>query len=309
MENVIILGTGCAGFTAGIYTARANLAPLILEGKQPGGQLTTTSEVENFPGFPEGVDGFTLMDSLRKQATKFGARVENVYVDQVELTEEKKTLRAGEKVFEAKSVIIATGAAPRLLGVPGEQEMFGGKGVTTCATCDGAFYRDMEVVVVGGGDSACEEALFLTRFCSKVTLIHRRDELRASRIMAERAIAHEKIEPLWDSAVEEVLADDAGKARAVQVRNLKTGEIGEVPCRGVFIAIGHVPNTHPFKGILPLDENGYFVPEANSMVQTAVPGVYVAGDCADHVYRQAITAAGMGCQAAIEAERWLAERE
>lgn len=309
MENVIILGTGCAGFTAGIYAARANLAPLILEGKQPGGQLTTTSEVENFPGFPEGVDGFTLMDSLRKQATKFGARVENVYVDQVELTEEKKTLRAGDKVFEAKSVIIATGAAPRLLGVPGEQEMFGGKGVTTCATCDGAFYRDMEVVVVGGGDSACEEALFLTRFCSKVTLIHRRDELRASRIMAERAIAHEKIEPLWDSAVEEVLADDAGKARAVQVRNLKTGEIGEVPCRGVFIAIGHVPNTQPFKGILPLDENGYFVPEANSMVQTAVPGVYVAGDCADHVYRQAITAAGMGCQAAIEAERWLAERE
>ena len=309
MENVIILGTGCAGFTAGIYAARANLAPLILEGKQPGGQLTTTSEVENFPGFPEGVDGFTLMDSLRKQATKFGARVENVYVDQVELTEEKKTLHAGEKVFEAKSVIIATGAAPRLLGVPGEQEMFGGKGVTTCATCDGAFYRDMEVVVVGGGDSACEEALFLTRFCSKVTLIHRRDELRASRIMAERAIAHEKIEPLWDSAVEEVLADDAGKARAVQVRNLKTGEIGEVPCRGVFIAIGHVPNTQPFKGILPLDENGYFVPEANSMVQTAVPGVYVAGDCADHVYRQAITAAGMGCQAAIEAERWLAERE
>lgn len=309
MENVIILGTGCAGFTAGIYAARANLAPLILEGKQPGGQLTTTSEVENFPGFPEGVDGFTLMDSLRKQATKFGARVENVYVDQVELTEEKKTLRAGDKVFEAKSVIIATGAAPRLLGVPGEQEMFGGKGVTTCATCDGAFYRDMEVVVVGGGDSACEEALFLTRFCSKVTLIHRRDELRASRIMAERAIAHEKIEPLWDSAVEEVLADDAGKARAVQVRNLKTGEIGEVPCRGVFIAIGHVPNTQPFKGILPLDENGYFVPEANSMVQTAVPGVYVAGDCADHVYRQAITAAGMGCQAAIEAERWLAEHE
>ena len=309
MENVIILGTGCAGFTAGIYAARANLAPLILEGKQPGGQLTTTSEVENFPGFPEGVDGFTLMESLRKQATKFGARVENVYVDQVGLTEEKKTLRAGEKVFEAKSVIIATGAAPRLLGVPGEQEMFGGKGVTTCATCDGAFYRDMEVVVVGGGDSACEEALFLTRFCSKVTLIHRRDELRASRIMAERAIAHEKIEPLWDSAVEEVLADDAGKARAVQVRNLKTGEIGEVPCRGVFIAIGHVPNTQPFKGILPLDENGYFVPEANSMVQTAVPGVYVAGDCADHVYRQAITAAGMGCQAAIEAERWLAEHE
>ena len=309
MENIIILGTGCAGFTAGIYTARANLNPLILEGKQPGGQLTTTSEVENFPGFPDGVDGFMLMDSLRKQTTKFGARVENAYVDRVEFTEDRKILYAGEKAYESKAVIIATGAAPRLLGVPGEQEMFGGKGVTTCATCDGAFYREMEVVVVGGGDSACEEALFLTRFCSRVTIIHRRNELRASKIMAERALAHEKINPLWDSMVEEVLPDEEGKARAVRVRNCKDDSQSEISCKGVFIAIGHIPNTKPFADILKLDENGYFIPESNSMVRTSIPGVYVAGDCADHVFRQAITAAGMGCQAAIEAERWLAERE
>ncbi len=309
MEDVIILGTGCAGFTAGIYTARANLRPLILEGKQPGGQLTTTSEVENFPGFPEGIDGFMLMDHLRKQALKFGARVENAYIDRVELADSVKTLFAGERAFESKTVIIATGAAPRLLGIPGEKEMFGGKGVTTCATCDGAFYRDMEVVVVGGGDSACEEALFLTRFCSKVTLVHRRDELRASKIMAERTLAHEKITPLWNSAVQEVLPDDEGKARAISVENLLSGEKSEIPCKGIFIAIGHVPNTSAFEGLLPLDENGYFLPEPGSMVKTAVPGVFVAGDCADHVYRQAITAAGMGCQSAIEAERWLAENK
>ena len=308
MENVIILGTGCAGFTAGIYAARANLNPLILEGKQPGGQLTTTSEVENFPGFPEGIDGYSLMEHLRKQALKFGARVENAFVDRVALDESEKSLFAGEKIYQAKSIIIATGAAPRLLGVPGEKELFGGKGVTTCATCDGAFYRGMDVVVVGGGDSACEEALFLTRFCTKVTLIHRRNELRASKIMAERTLAHEKIEPLWDSAVDEILADEDGKARAVQVTNLKSGETKEVECKGVFIAIGHLPNTQPFREVLPLDDNGYLIPESGSSVKTALPGVYVAGDCADHVYRQAITAAGMGCQAAIEAERWLADQ-
>jgi thioredoxin reductase (NADPH) len=307
MENIIILGTGCAGFTAGIYTARANLNPLILEGKQPGGQLTTTSEVENFPGFPEGVDGFSLMDQLRKQALKFGARVENAFIDRVDFSGKTKLLFSGERKFEAKAVIIATGAAPRLLGIPGEQEMYGGKGVTTCATCDGAFYRNMDVVVIGGGDSACEEALFLTRFCRKVTLVHRRDELRASRIMAERTIAHEKIDLLWDSAVEEVLADEEGKARAIRIKNLKTNQESELACKGVFIAIGHIPNTKAFQDILELDENGYLVPEKNSMVKTSLDGVYVAGDCADHVYRQAITAAGMGCQAAIEAERWLAE--
>jgi len=309
MENVIILGTGCAGFTAGIYTARANLNPLILEGKQPGGQLTTTSEVENFPGFPEGVDGYDLMANLRKQATKFGARVENAFIDRVDFSGEVKILYSGDKSYQAKAVIIATGAAPRLLGVPGEQEMYGGKGVTTCATCDGAFYRDMDVVVVGGGDSACEEALFLTRFCSKVTLVHRRDELRASKIMAERTLAHEKINAVWDSAVEEILPGEDGKVRAVQTKNLQTGETSEISCKGVFIAIGHLPNTQPFEGILDLDSNGYLVPSAGSMVKTKVPGVFVAGDCADHVYRQAITAAGMGCQSAIEAERWLAESD
>jgi thioredoxin reductase (NADPH) len=307
MEDIIILGTGCAGFTAGIYAARASLNPLILEGKQPGGQLTTTSEVENFPGFPEGIDGYDLMDQLRKQAIKFGARVENAYVEKVDFNESVKTLYAGDKKFESKTVIIATGAAPRLLNIPGESEMYGGKGVTTCATCDGAFYRDMDVVVIGGGDSACEEALFLTRFCSKVTLIHRRDELRASKIMAERTLANQKIVPVWDSAVKEVLPDQDGKAKGILVENLKTGEQSEVPCKGVFIAIGHLPNTSAFKGVIPLDENGYFLSEPGSMVKTAIPGVFVAGDCADHVYRQAITAAGMGCQSAIEAERWLAE--
>ena len=309
MENIIILGTGCAGFTAGIYTARANLNPLILEGRQPGGQLTTTSEVENFPGFPEGVDGYSLMDQLRKQATRFGARVENAFIDKVDFSGETKILFSGNKKFESKSVIIATGAAPRLLGIPGEKEMYGGKGVTTCATCDGAFYRNMDVIVVGGGDSACEEALFLTRFCSKVTLVHRRDELRASQIMAERALAHEKIEVVWDSGIQEILPDEAGKTRAITVENLKTNVLSEISCKGVFIAIGHVPNTQPFKDILPLDSNGYLVPDQGSQVQTQIPGVYVAGDCADHVYRQAITAAGMGCQAAIDVERWLAEQK
>ena len=307
MENIIILGTGCAGFTAGIYTARANLNPLILEGRQPGGQLTTTSEVENFPGFPEGVDGYDLMDQLRRQAVRFGARIENAFIDRVDFSGDIKILYAGEKKYETKAIIIATGAAPRLLGVPGEQEMYGGKGVTTCATCDGAFYRNMDVIVVGGGDSACEEALFITRFCSKVTLIHRRDELRASQIMAERTLAHDKIEVIWDSGITEILPDENGKTRAVSVKNLLSGETLEVACKGVFIAIGHIPNTQPFDGILPLDSNGYLVPEKGSQVQTAIPGVYVAGDCADHVYRQAITAAGMGCQAAIDTERWLAE--
>lgn len=307
MENIIILGTGCAGFTAGIYTARANLTPLILEGRQPGGQLTTTSEVENFPGFPEGVDGYDLMDQLRRQAVRFGARIENAFIDRVDFSGDIKVLYAGEKKFESKAIIIATGAAPRLLGVPGEQEMYGGKGVTTCATCDGAFYRNMDVIVVGGGDSACEEALFLTRFCSKVTLVHRRDELRASQIMAERTLAHDKIDVIWDSGITEILPDENGKTRGVSVKNLRSGEILEVACKGVFIAIGHIPNTQPFEGILPLDSNGYLVPEKGSQVQTSIPGVYVAGDCADHVYRQAITAAGMGCQAAIDTERWLAE--
>lgn len=305
MENVIILGTGCAGLTAAIYAARANLEPLVLEGAQPGGQLTTTSEVENFPGFPEGIDGFTLMDGLRKQAGRFGTRFEHAVVDRFELVDGVKRLHAGDKVHEARAVIVATGARPRLLGIPGESEMYGGKGVATCATCDGAFYRDMDVAVIGGGDSACEEALFLTRFCSKVTLVHRRDELRASKIMAERATGHEKIEMAWDSLPQEVLADDAGRVRGLRVKHAKTGEEREIPCKGVFIAIGHIPNTGFLDGVLERDENGYLVPLLGSQVKTKHPGLFAAGDCVDHVYRQAITAAGMGCQAAIEAERWL----
>ena len=307
MEDIIILGTGCAGLTAAIYTGRAQLNPLVLEGSQPGGQLTTTSEVENFPGFPEGIDGYTMMDRLRKQALRFGARFEHAKIDSIEVNGSTKILRSGDKTFEAKAVIIATGARPRLLGIPGEQEMYGGKGVTTCATCDGAFYRDMDVSVIGGGDSACEEALFLTRFCSKVTLVHRRDTLRASKIMAERTLAHEKIEVVWNANPEAVLADESGNARALKVKKTDSGDSLEIPCKGVFIAIGHIPNTDFVEGLLDRDDNGYIIPASGSQVRTSLPGLFAAGDCVDHVYRQAITAAGMGCQSAIEVERWLAE--
>ena len=307
MEDIIILGTGCAGLTAAIYTGRAQLNPLVLEGSQPGGQLTTTSEVENFPGFPEGIDGYTMMDRLRKQAARFGARFEHAKIDSIEVNGTTKILRSGDKTFEAKAVIIATGARPRLLGIPGEQEMYGGKGVTTCATCDGAFYRDMDVTVIGGGDSACEEALFLTRFCSKVTLVHRRDTLRASKIMAERTLAHKKIEVVWNANPEAVLADESGNARALKVKKTDSGDSLEILCKGVFIAIGHIPNTDFVEGLLDRDDNGYIIPASGSQVRTSLPGLFAAGDCVDHVYRQAITAAGMGCQSAIEVERWLAE--
>lgn len=309
MENVIILGTGCAGLTAAIYTARANLNPLVIEGSQPGGQLTTTSEVENFPGFPEGIDGYELMERLRKQAKRFEARFNNDWIESVDFNGPVKKLKSAGTTYEAKSVIISTGAAPRLLGIPGEKEMFGGKGVTTCATCDGAFYRDMDVVVIGGGDSACEEALFLTRFCSKVSLIHRRDELRASSIMGERAINHPKIEMVWNSAVEAILPDENEQVRAVKIKNVKSGKESEIACKGAFIAIGHTPNTKLVEGVLNLDKEGYILPTANSAVRTDVPGVFIAGDCADSHYRQAITAAGLGCQAALEAERWLFSQE
>lgn len=308
IEDLIILGTGCAGFTAAIYAARANFRPLIIEGKQPGGQLTTTSEVENFPGFPEGIDGYELMQRLRKQAERFGTRTINDLIESVDFSGPIKKLYSANATYESKVIIISTGASPRFLGVPGEHELFGGKGVTTCATCDGAFYRGMEVVVVGGGDSACEEALFLTRFCTKVTIIHRRDNLRASTIMAQRALSHPKVCVIWDSIVEEVLGVEEGSVNGVKLRNLKTNVVSVVPCKGVFVSIGHVPNTKPFRDCLKMDALGYIVPEVGSMVKTAIPGVFAAGDCVDHLYRQAITAAGTGCQAALEAERWLAEQ-
>ena len=307
-ENVIIVGTGCAGLTAAIYTARANLEPLVIEGNQPGGQLTTTSEVENYPGFENGIDGFTLMDQMRKQAKRFGTRFLQGLVQEVDFSQRPYRISTGENAFEAHSVIISTGASPRLLGLEAEKQLFGGGGVTTCATCDGAFYRDMDVVVVGGGDSACEEALFLTRFCSKVTLIHRRDSLRASQIMQDRVFENEKIEILWDTVVEDIFGAEQKAVSGVKLRNRKTDEVFEPACKGVFIAIGHIPNTQPFAGQLELDPDGYILPAEGSQVKTKYPGIYACGDCVDHVFRQAITAAGMGCQAAIHAERWLAEQ-
>ena len=307
VENVVIIGTGCAGLTAAIYAARSNLGPLVLEGPLPGGQLTTTSEVENFPGFPEGVDGFQLMDNMRKQAAKFGARFEQAQVQSVDFGASPRRLVCADRTILARAVIIATGASPRMTGIPGEKDLYGGKGVTTCATCDGAFYRKMDVAVIGGGDSAAEEALFLTRFASKVYLVHRRDSLRASKIMADRATSHPKIQMVWDSVPVAVIGVPEGAVSGLRIRNVKAGAESTLAVKGIFVAIGHVPNSAPFSSALDVDENGYFVPVAGSQVRTKVPGVYVAGDCADHVYRQAVTAAGMGCQAAIDAERWLAE--
>ena len=306
MENLLIPGTGCAGLTAAIYGARANLSPLVLEGGQPGGQLTTTSDVENFPGFPEGIDGYTLTDNMRQQAARFGARFESDIIESADFTGPVKRFRAASgKTYEARAAIIATGAAPRLLGIPGEKEHFGGKGVSTCATCDGAFYRGKEIVVIGGGDSACEEALFLTRFASRVFLVHRRDAFRATDVLAKRVFAHAKITPVLSSVPVEILGGADGKVRALAVKHAVTGAATELSVSGVFVAVGHRPNTVAFAGVLPLDESGYIVPLVPGGVRTAVQGVFVAGDCADHEYQQAIAAAGAGCRAGIEAVRWL----
>ncbi len=305
MEKVVIIGSGCAGWTAALYTARANLSPLVLTGKQPGGLLTTTSIVENFPGFPEGVDGYELMTRMQKQAERFGARTSFGLVEKADFSKRPIALTVDGEKMETETVIIATGASHKHLGVPGE-DLLETKGVTYCATCDGALpvFRNQALVVVGGGDSACEEAMYLTRFGSVIHLVHRRDTLRASKIMAERTLSNPKIKPIWDSAVTEVLDVKQDKVTAVKLKNLKTGMESILECAGVFVAIGHGPNTEIFKGQIETGDNGYIIPKNGTM--TNVPGVFVAGDCADHVYRQAITAAGAGCAAAIDAERFLA---
>ena len=308
MEQVIIIGTGCAGYTAAIYTARANLKPLMLSGTQPGGQLTTTTEVENFPGHPEGIMGPELMACMQKQAERFGTRIAYEMVESVSLRVDGCfAVKTSSASYEAKTVIIATGATPRHMGLPNEQSLIG-RGLTSCATCDGAFYPDVPVAVIGGGDSACEEAGFLTRFASKVYLIHRRDELRASKIMADRALANPKIEPVWNSTVTEYLTDEKGEMCAVKLQNLVTGAESEMDVKCVFVAIGHVPNSGFFGGLVDLDENGYIL-QTPGRTATKTPGLFAAGDVADHYYRQAITAAGQGCAAALEAERYLSEHE
>ena len=303
-EQVVIIGSGCAGLTAALYSARAQLAPTVLTGAMPGGLLTTTSIVENYPGFPEGIDGTDLMINMQQQAERFGAKVKfGSTVETVDLSERPFKLIVDGELVLAQTLIIASGAGHRHLGLDSEARL-DKKGVTYCATCDGALpmFRDQPLVVVGGGDSACEEATFLTRFASKVYLVHRRDELRASKIMAERTLENDKIEMVWDSEVEEILGED--KVSGVRLRNNKTDAEQTVDCAGVFVAIGHVPNTQIFKGQLEMDDAGYITRAEGA--QTSVPGVFVAGDCSDKVYRQAVTAAGMGCAAAIEAERLLA---
>jgi thioredoxin reductase (NADPH) len=302
MEKVVILGTGPAGLTAALYTARADLAPLVIDGLQPGGQLTTTTEVENYPGFEEAVDGFGLTNTMRKQAERFGARYKagDVVSSDFSGTPLKVALSDGE-VLETATVIIATGASARYLGLESEQKLIG-RGVSACATCDGAFYRDQPVAVIGGGDTAMEEALFLSRLCSSVTLVHRRDAFRASRIMGERVLANEKITVIWDSVVDEVLDVSKNEVTGMRVKNVKTGDLSEVAVTGFFVAIGHDPNTAPFEGQVELDDQKFIVADST---KTNVPGVFAAGDVQDRVYKQAVTAAGTGCAAALEAERYL----
>ena len=312
MENVVIIGSGCAGWTAALYAARANLNPLLLTGAQPGGLLTTTSIVENYPGFPEGIDGTELMMRMQKQAERFGARTQyGVTVTRVDFSQPRDSvsgfkLWADDELFESKAVIIAAGASHRHLGLKSE-ELLERKGVTYCATCDGALpiFRNQPLVVVGGGDSACEEATYLTHFGSRIYLVHRRDTLRASKIMAERTLKNPKIQPVWDSVVEEIHDVKQDKVTGVRLRNVKTGVTQALACAGVFVAIGHAPSTAIFKGQIEMDADGYIICKKGTY--TSVPGVFAAGDCVDRVYRQAVTAAGTGCAAAIDAERFLAQ--
>jgi thioredoxin reductase (NADPH) len=301
VRRVIVIGSGPAGFTAALYAARANLDPLVLKGLDAGGQLMLTTDVENYPGFADGVMGPELMDQMEKQAARFGAEILPVHVTTVELASGPFTVRAGDQEWSTQTVIVATGATARWLGVPGEDRLRG-RGVSACATCDGFFFRDRELVVVGGGDTAMEEATFLTKFASKVTIVHRRDEFRASKVMAERALANPKIHVVWDTVVEEIMGD--GGVTAVRLRGTRTGETSEFQTDGVFMAIGHDPNTSLFRGQLDLDDDGY-VNVMEPRTFTSVDGVFAAGDVTDRVYRQAVTAAGQGCKAAIDAERFL----
>ncbi len=302
VEKVLIIGSGPAGLTAAIYAARADLSPLMIEGFTRGGQLMITTDVENYPGFPDGIMGPDLMEQFRKQAERFGTRLVTSDVTRVDLSERPFRVWVDEDEYQADSIIISTGASARWLGIPGEERLRG-YGVSACATCDGFFFRDQEIAVVGGGDSAMEEALFLTKFASKVTVIHRRDEFRASKIMAQRVLDHDKIEVMWDTVAAEVIGDSA--VTGLKVRNVKTEEVQELAVTGVFIAIGHDPNTSIFQGQVDLDDEGYVIADGT---RTSVPGVFAGGDVVDKVYRQAITAAGMGCAAALDAEKWLEEQ-
>jgi thioredoxin reductase (NADPH) len=302
--KVIIIGSGPAGLTAAVYAARANLAPIVFAGHMYGGQLMLTTEVENYPGFPDGIMGPELMEAFRAQAERFGSIIHNVDVTEVDFAQQPFVVRTAEDTYTADSVIVATGASARWLGIPGEARLRG-RGVSTCATCDGAFFRDKHIVVVGGGDSAMEEALFLTRFGRRVTVVHRRDSLRASKIMAERALNHEKIEFIWNAAVEEVIGEDA--TTALRLKNLVGGGEQILDADALFIAIGHDPNTEIFRGQLELDAAGYIV--SSDGVRTNIDGVFVAGDVYDIRYKQAVTAAGMGCKAAMDVEKYLEANE